>query len=74
MEVHLPQEQQAEIDRLAAETGRSPDELVQEAVARLLAHNEWFKQQVQIGLDQIDRGEFIDEQEMDARVARMLGS
>jgi predicted transcriptional regulator len=46
---------------------------VQEAVAKLLAHNEWFKAQVQIGIDQISRGEFIEE-EMDARVERMLPS
>ena len=50
------------------------DELVQEAVARLLADNEWFKQQVQVGIDQIARGEFIEEDEMDARLERMLRS
>jgi predicted transcriptional regulator len=72
MEVHLPQGQEAELNELAARTGRGTDELVQEAVARLLAHNEWFQEQVQVGLDQIQRGEFIEEEEMDARVARML--
>jgi len=46
--------------------------LCQEAVARLLAHNEWFKQQVRLGIHQIARGEFIEEDEMDARVERML--
>jgi len=29
---------------------------------------------VQIGIDQIARGEFIEEEEMDARVRRMLDS
>ena len=38
------------------------------------AHNEWFKAQVQVGIDQIERGEFIDEEEMDARVERLLQS
>ncbi len=33
-----------------------------------------FKQQVQVGIDQIERGEFIEEEEMDARVERMLNS
>jgi predicted transcriptional regulator len=74
MEVHLPQEQEFQLNDLAAQTGRGRDELVQEAVARLLAHNEWFKQQVQLGIDQIARGEFIEEDEMDARVERMLHS
>jgi hypothetical protein len=27
---------------------------------------------VQLGIDQIARGEFIEEEEMDARVARMM--
>ena len=74
MEVHLPQNQEAQLNELAAQTGRGTDELMQEAVAKLLAHNEWFKMQVQIGIDQIARGEFIEEAEMDARVERMLRS
>jgi predicted transcriptional regulator len=41
---------------------------------KLLAHNEWFKAQVQVGVDPIARGEFIEEEEMDARVERMLQS
>lgn len=72
MEVHLPEHQEAQLHDLALQTGRGTDELVQEAVARLLAHSEWFKQQVQIGVDQIARGEFIEEEEMDARVERLL--
>jgi predicted transcriptional regulator len=40
----------------------------------MLAHNDWFNAQVQIGIDQIARGEFIEEEEMDARVERILRS
>ena len=72
MEVHLPEQQEAQLNDLAAQTGRNKEELVQEAVARLLAHNEWFQAQVQIGIDQIAGGEFLEEEEMDARVERML--
>lgn len=74
MEVQLPQIQETQLNELAARTGRGTDDLVQEAVARLLARNERFKQQVQIGIDQIERGEFVEEEEMDARVERMLDS
>ena len=74
MEIHLIENQEAELNELAAKTGRGVDDLVQEAVAKLLAHNEWFVQQVQIGIDQIARGEFLEEEEMDARVERMLKS
>jgi predicted transcriptional regulator len=74
MEVHLHQNQEIQLNELATQTGRGTDELMQEAVAKLLAHNEWFKAQVQTGIDQIARGEFIEEEEMDARVERMLNS
>ena len=74
MKGHLSQQQEARLNELAAQTGRGTDELVQEAVARLLDESEWFQQQVQIGMDQIARGEFIEEEEMDARVERMLHS
>lgn len=71
MEVHLPEHQEAQLNELAASTGRGIDQLVQEAVAWMLARTEWLQKQVQISIDQIARGEFIEE-EMDARVERTL--
>ena len=43
-----------------------------QAVDRLLAQESWFDTQVQLGIDQIARGEFLVEEEMDARVAKMI--
>jgi hypothetical protein len=40
----------------------------------MFEYNQWFKEQVQVGLDQVGRGEFIEEEDMDARVERMLRS
>ncbi len=57
---------------MAARTGRSEQELLAEAVDRMVADQRWFDAQVQVGIDQIARGEFIEEDEMDARVARMM--
>ncbi len=57
---------------MATRIGRSTDELVTEAVDRLLAEDRWFQEQVQVGIDQIARGEFLEETEMDLRFARML--
>ena len=74
MEVHLPQSQEFQLNELALKTGRGTDDLVQEAVARLFAQKNWMRQQVRLGIDQIARGEFIEEEEMDARVERMLQS
>jgi predicted transcriptional regulator len=72
MEVNIPPDQEAQLSHLAETTGRGTDDLVQEAVDRMLAFNQWFKEQVQVGIDQLDRGEFIEEEAMDARVDRML--
>jgi predicted transcriptional regulator len=74
MQVNLPANQEAQLHELATQMGRGIDELVQEAVARLLAEDKWFHEQLQIAEDQIARGEFVEEEEMDARVDRMLNS
>jgi predicted transcriptional regulator len=72
MDLNLPERKTTELASLSMRTGRSPDELVVDAVDRLLAQEAWFDAQVQLGIDQIARGEFLEEEEMDARVARMM--
>ena len=72
MDLQLPDRQAAELASLSTRTGRSASELAAEAMDRLLAQENWFDSQVQLGIDQIARGEFLEEEEMDARVARMM--
>jgi predicted transcriptional regulator len=72
MELQLPERQAAALASLSTRTGRSTSELAVEAVDRLLAQENWFDAQVQLGIDQIASGEFLEEEEMDARVARMM--
>jgi predicted transcriptional regulator len=72
MDLQLPEPQATGLANLATRTGRSASELAVEAVDRLLAHEKWFDEQVQLGIDQIARGEFLEEEEMDARVAKMM--
>jgi predicted transcriptional regulator len=72
MELQLPERQAAGLASLSTRTGRSASELAVEAVDRLLAEENWFDAQVQLGIDQIARGEFLEEEEMDTRVARMM--
>jgi predicted transcriptional regulator len=71
MELQPSEKHTAELATLSTRTGRSMGELVEEAVDRLLADESWFDQQVRLAIDQIARGEFLDEAEMDARLARM---
>jgi len=72
MDLHLTEQQLNSLAVLSAQTGRSADDLVRDALDRMLAHEKWFEGQVQIGIDQIARGEFLEENEMDERVARLL--
>lgn len=69
MDLQIPERQAAGLASLSTRTGRSTSELAVEAVDRLLAEENWFDSQVQLGIDQIARGEFIEEDEMDARVS-----
>jgi predicted transcriptional regulator len=72
MEIHLSESHQSALAELSARSGRSVAALIEEAIDYLLAHQQWFDAQVQIGIDQIARGEFLEEDEMGAQVARML--
>jgi predicted transcriptional regulator len=72
MELQLPERQSSALASLSSRTGRSATDLVVEAVDRLLAEESWFDAQVQLGIDQIARGDVLEEAEMDARVARMI--
>lgn len=60
MEVQFTTDQQAKLSRMAAEQGRAAEELVQEAVERLLCYEEWFSQEVDQGLAAAEKGEFIE--------------
>jgi predicted transcriptional regulator len=74
MEVHLSPEKEARLEQLASNTGRQPVQVVEEAVDRLLEEDARFRAAVRKGFASLDRGEFIDEDEMAERVARMLHS
>ncbi|MEO8096635.1 MAG: hypothetical protein ABI811_02965 [Acidobacteriota bacterium] len=74
MTVELTPAQIAELNKLASATGRGTGELLQEAVDNLLSYSDWFKDQVQVGLDQIKRGELLEDEEVRTRIDRMFPS
>ncbi len=59
---------------IAADAGTDPSRLVQDAALRLLREDARFRAAVREGIAQADRGEFIEEEEMDARFEEMLRS
>jgi len=74
MEVRFTPEQEARLSKIATQEGVDPEELVKDAALRLLEDDVRFRAGVRKGIEQADRGEFVEEEEMDARVKRMLRS
>jgi predicted transcriptional regulator len=72
MEVHFTPEQEAQLAQIASTEGTEPERLVKEAALRLLQEDARFRAAVREGIAQADRGEFIEEEEMDARLEQML--
>lgn len=72
MKLDLTQDQMEQLNQISTATGRGTDELVREAIDNLLSHDEWFREQVQTGLDQAERGEFLTGEDVRARLDRVF--
>lgn len=72
MEVRFTPEEEARLARIATQEGVDPAKLVKDAALRLLEDDTRFRAGVRKGIEQADRGELIEEEEMDARVERMF--
>ncbi len=72
MQVNLPPELQAKLDRIAAQEGREPESLVNEAVERLVGYDEWFIRQVEKGLAQVERGEVLEHEQVVTAVESLI--
>jgi predicted transcriptional regulator len=72
MEVHLTPEQQTQLAQLATKAGTKPERLAANVVARYLNEEARFLAAVEKGIAAAERGEFIEEEEMDARLEAMF--
>jgi predicted transcriptional regulator len=74
MEVPFTAEQEALIAQVASQAGTQPESLVREAALRMVEDDLRFRAAVRVGVAQADRGQFIEEDEMGARLELMLRS
>jgi len=74
MELHFTPEQEAHLAQIATQETADAEQWVKDAALRLLEEDARFRAAVREGIAQADRGEFIEEQEMDARLEKMLRS
>ena len=72
MEVHLSPEQQAQLAQIASKAGTAPERLVTKVIARYLNEEARFLEAIEKGISAADRGEFISEEQMDARLEAMF--
>ena len=72
MEIVFTPDVEIKINRIAAQQGRPVAQVVEEIVAGHVDHDEWFRQEVQKGLDSLDRGDFVSHEEVGQRIERIL--
>src|ERR1700678_1953275 len=72
MEVHFTPDREAGLAEIANNAGTDAEKLLKEAALRLLQEDARFRAAVREGIAQADRGEFIEEEEMNARLEQML--
>lgn len=74
MSIHLRPDQEAQLQEIAARSGRDASQLAQEWVDDLIDYDSWYRQKVAEGRAQLDRGEFLTHEEVGARLARLFQS
>jgi predicted transcriptional regulator len=72
MQIEMTPEQEAQLAQIAAHLHKDPHQLVIDAALQLIDEDDRFRAGVRKGIEEADRGDVIDEVEMDARVERML--
>jgi len=72
MEVHFTPEQEEQLSQIASHAGTDTERLVKDVALRLLEQDARFRAAVREGIAQADRGEFIEQEETEARIERML--
>jgi len=72
MEVQLTPEQEAQLAQMADKAGINPERLAKDVLLRYLDDEARFLASVERGIAAAERGELIEEEEMDARIERMF--
>ena len=72
MEVQFTPEQEAQLTRMATKAGTNPERFVKDVLVRYLDNEARFLAAVEKGISAAERGEFVEEEEMYARIERMF--
>jgi predicted transcriptional regulator len=70
MEVRLNPDLQAKLAELASQQGKDTEELVVDAVERMVNYDRWFMREVEKGISAADQGELVDHEEVQTLIDR----
>ena len=74
MEVHFSPDVETRLQQVASAHGKDAEQLVKDTVARMLESQVRFIAGVQSGIEQADRGEFVEHKDLLNRVDRLFHS
>jgi predicted transcriptional regulator len=74
MEVHFSPDVETQLQQLAVANGKNAEQLVKDTVARMLEAQARFVAGVQRGIEQADRGEFVEHKDVVNRIDRLFNS
>ena len=72
MEVRLQPDKEAQLAQIAAQRGLKTDELAQQVLSRYLEDDTRFIDAVNLGIAAADRGEFVEHDEVGAKIQEIL--
>ena len=70
MKLQVPPELEAKLTRLAAETGRSVDQVALDLLASSIDHDDWFRSEVEKGRASAREGRLLEHDDVAARMDR----
>ena len=70
MNLQVPPELEAKLTRLAAETGRTADQVALDLLAASIDHDEWFRNEVEKGRSSAREGRLLEHDDVAARMDR----
>ena len=73
MNLDVPPEFEAKLDRLAAAAGRQPDQLALDLLATSVGHDDWFREAVEKGRESARTGDLLDHDDVVSRINQRYG-
>jgi len=74
MEVHLSPDKQARLQEIATRVGKNAEQMVEEAVDRMIEYDERFVAAVEEGRVSVRRGELLEHDDVVERIEKIMRS